>query len=98
MRPAKILGSFLSPSESTWRLTRTEIVPRGGSGSGLASTIAELKWRIEFPSGGGPEECVEQLQEVISAGARLVLLNPVFDMMEQMEILAQEIVPRLSGR
>jgi probable F420-dependent oxidoreductase len=47
---------------------------------------------------GSPAECVERLQEVVSAGARLVVLSPVFDHMEQMEILAEEVVPHLSAR
>ena len=40
---------------------------------------------------------VEGVQEVISAGARLVILSPVFDSMEQMEILASKVVPHLTG-
>ena len=47
---------------------------------------------------GSVEECVEGLREIVSAGARLLLLNPVFDMMEQMEILAGEVIPRLRNR
>ncbi len=46
---------------------------------------------------GSTDQVVEGLQEVISAGARLVILSPVFDGMEQMEILASEVVPRLTG-
>jgi probable F420-dependent oxidoreductase len=46
---------------------------------------------------GSPEQVVEGLQEVISAGARLVILSPVFDGMEQMEILASEVVPHITG-
>ena len=46
---------------------------------------------------GSADQVVEGLQEVISAGARLVILSPVFDGMEQMEILASEVVPRLTG-
>jgi len=46
---------------------------------------------------GTADQVVEGLQEVISAGARLVILSPVFDGMEQMEILASEVVPRLTG-
>lgn len=46
---------------------------------------------------GSPAECVERLQEVVSAGARLVMLSPVFDKMEQMEILARDVVPHLSA-
>ncbi len=43
------------------------------------------------------EQIMEGLQEVISAGARLVILSPVFDGMEQIEILASEVVPQLTG-
>ncbi len=46
---------------------------------------------------GSAEQVVEGLQEVVSAGARLVILSPVFDGMEQMEILASDVVPRLTG-
>ncbi len=46
---------------------------------------------------GSAEQVVEGLQEVVSAGARLVILSPVFDGMEQMEILASEVVPKLTG-
>jgi probable F420-dependent oxidoreductase len=46
---------------------------------------------------GTPEECVEKLGDVVSAGARLVLLNPMSDMRGQMEMLAGEIIPKLRG-
>jgi len=46
---------------------------------------------------GSAEECIERLKEIIAAGARLLLLNPVFNMMEQMEVLASEVVPRLTS-
>jgi probable F420-dependent oxidoreductase len=45
---------------------------------------------------GAPEECAEQLGKITAAGARVINLNPVYDMMEQMEILAGEVVPRLT--
>ena len=44
---------------------------------------------------GSADQCVAGLREVIAAGARLVMLNPVFDEVEQLEILAAEVVPRL---
>ena len=44
---------------------------------------------------GPPEECVERLREVMAAGARLLLLNPVFDEMEHLEQFASVIAPRL---
>jgi alkanesulfonate monooxygenase SsuD/methylene tetrahydromethanopterin reductase-like flavin-dependent oxidoreductase (luciferase family) len=44
----------------------------------------------------GPAAAVAaQLEEVIRAGARLLLLNPVFDWEAQLEILAGELIPRL---
>ncbi len=46
---------------------------------------------------GSVDQVVEGLNEVISAGAHLVILSPVFDGLEQMEILASEVVPRLTG-
>jgi alkanesulfonate monooxygenase SsuD/methylene tetrahydromethanopterin reductase-like flavin-dependent oxidoreductase (luciferase family) len=45
---------------------------------------------------GPPEECAEKLREIIDAGGRVINLNPVYDLMEQMEILAGEVIPRLS--
>jgi probable F420-dependent oxidoreductase len=44
---------------------------------------------------GPPEECVAGLQQVIAAGAGMVMLNPVFDDMEHLEIFASEIAPKL---
>jgi probable F420-dependent oxidoreductase len=45
---------------------------------------------------GGPEECAEKVGEIIAAGARVINLNPVYDLPEQMEMLAGEVVPRLA--
>ncbi len=45
---------------------------------------------------GPPAACVRGLQDVIDAGAELILLNPLFDDDEQMERLAAEVVPQLS--
>ena len=47
---------------------------------------------------GSAEECASQLSEIAAAGARLLMLNPVFDMMEQMEVLAGEVIPRVSNK
>ncbi|HEV8438225.1 MAG TPA: LLM class flavin-dependent oxidoreductase [Methylomirabilota bacterium] len=44
---------------------------------------------------GSPDECVERLREVAAAGARLLMLNPVFDEMEHLEQFASEIAPHL---
>ncbi len=47
---------------------------------------------------GSPQECAEKLGRIISAGARFLLLNPVFDLMDHLEILAGEIIPEISGK
>ena len=44
---------------------------------------------------GGSTECLDKIAEVVDAGAQHLLLNPVFDEMEHMEILAEEIIPQL---
>ena len=44
---------------------------------------------------GSVAECVDKLGQLVRAGAKHLLLNPVFDEMDQMEVLAADIVPRL---
>ena len=42
-----------------------------------------------------PSRCVEGLAEVVEAGTEMLVLNPAFDFMEQMEALHQEVIPQL---
>lgn len=44
---------------------------------------------------GPPEECLDRLGEVGAAGARLIMLHPVFDELEHLEQFASVIAPRL---
>jgi probable F420-dependent oxidoreductase len=44
---------------------------------------------------GSPEECLVGLRAVVAAGARLLMLHPVFDELEHLEAFADEIAPRL---
>jgi alkanesulfonate monooxygenase SsuD/methylene tetrahydromethanopterin reductase-like flavin-dependent oxidoreductase (luciferase family) len=44
---------------------------------------------------GEPHECVERLTEIIEAGAGFLLLNPVFDELEQIELFASTLAPKL---
>lgn len=44
---------------------------------------------------GSKAECLDKLGEIVKAGAQHLMLNPVFDEMEHLELLAQEIVPHL---
>jgi alkanesulfonate monooxygenase SsuD/methylene tetrahydromethanopterin reductase-like flavin-dependent oxidoreductase (luciferase family) len=44
---------------------------------------------------GSPAECLDQLGQVAAAGAGLVMLNPVFDDMEHLEVFATEFLGKL---
>jgi probable F420-dependent oxidoreductase len=44
---------------------------------------------------GGCAECVDRLGELVRAGAQHLLLNPVFDEMQHLELLARDVVPQL---
>jgi alkanesulfonate monooxygenase SsuD/methylene tetrahydromethanopterin reductase-like flavin-dependent oxidoreductase (luciferase family) len=42
---------------------------------------------------GSPQQCIEKLKVFTSAGAEEILLNPVYDELEQMDILVSEVMP-----
>jgi probable F420-dependent oxidoreductase len=44
---------------------------------------------------GPPDACVAGLAAVAKAGARLIVLNPMFDVEEQTELLVTEVIPRV---
>jgi hypothetical protein len=44
---------------------------------------------------GNLAECLDGLGEVVRAGAKHLLLNPVFDEIDQMEILAGDMIPKI---
>ena len=44
---------------------------------------------------GGAAQCVEGLQQVLDAGAGMLMLNHVFDHVEHIDALAEEVVPHL---
>ncbi len=46
---------------------------------------------------GPPGACIEGVAAVMAAGAGRILLNPLYDDAEQMERLAAEVVPALTG-
>ena len=46
---------------------------------------------------GSPEECIEGLAEIASEGLDLIVLTPVSDIMEQMERLARDVIPKLQS-
>ncbi len=46
---------------------------------------------------GPASRCVEGLQAVVDAGAKMLVLNPVFDQEEQAEALASDVIPAIRG-
>lgn len=44
---------------------------------------------------GGRAECIDKLAALVRAGAQHLMLNPVFDEMEHLELLAHEVLPHL---
>ncbi|MCB0000339.1 MAG: LLM class flavin-dependent oxidoreductase [Anaerolineales bacterium] len=54
---------------------------------------AEMGSRVSI--WGSQAECLDKLGELVQAGAQHLLLNPVFDEREHLELLAAEVVPHL---
>jgi alkanesulfonate monooxygenase SsuD/methylene tetrahydromethanopterin reductase-like flavin-dependent oxidoreductase (luciferase family) len=46
---------------------------------------------------GSTEEVREHIEALRASGVTHILLNPVFDELEQMEILAAELVPTINN-
>ena len=46
---------------------------------------------------GSVEKCILGMQEVLDAGAEMLMFNPVFDHMEHLEILTSDIIPHLKS-
>ena len=44
---------------------------------------------------GSEEECIEALSQVVDEGVDMLMVNPIFDQMEQMERLSRDVLPRL---
>ncbi|MBI2160211.1 MAG: LLM class flavin-dependent oxidoreductase [Candidatus Rokubacteria bacterium] len=44
---------------------------------------------------GEPAECVDRLAEIVAGGAGFLMLNPVFDELEQLEVFAAQLAPKL---
>ena len=44
---------------------------------------------------GEPAECVDRLAEIVAGGAGFLMLNPVFDELQQLEVFAAQLAPKL---
>jgi probable F420-dependent oxidoreductase len=60
---------------------------------GLRYKNADMAPRVSV--WGGRAQCTDELRKLVEAGAQHFLLNPVFDEMEQAEILARDVIPNL---
>jgi probable F420-dependent oxidoreductase len=56
---------------------------------GVRYKSAEMAARVSI--WGSRQECLDKLNELVRAGARHLMLNPVFDEMEQLEVLAEVV-------
>ena len=72
---------------------------RARAGQRLAEWFAAFYGNAELAARvavwGGPAECVEGLREIVEGGARFLMLNSVFDELDQLERFASEIAPKL---
>jgi probable F420-dependent oxidoreductase len=69
---------------------------RGRMAEGLRLIYGEFGRRLEpVAVTGPPDACVQALRDVAGAGAELILLNPVLDQAEQLERLAEEVMPHV---
>ena len=72
---------------------------RARAGKRLAEWFGAFYGRAEMAEQvsvwGSAPECLDRLAEIVAGGARLLMLNPVFDEMEHLEQFASEIVPQL---
>jgi probable F420-dependent oxidoreductase len=60
---------------------------------GLRYKSADMASRVSI--WGSRAECIDKLGELVRAGVQHLLLNPVFDEMEHLEVLAGDIIPKL---
>ena len=60
---------------------------------GLRYKNADMASRVSI--WGSRTECTDKLGELVRAGAQHLLLNPVFDELEHLDLLAQEVMPHL---
>ena len=57
---------------------------------------ADMASRVAF--WGSESQVAEGLAGIVDSGAQMLMLNPVFDLMEHVETLAQKVVPQLPRR
>lgn len=61
----------------------------------FARRYKNADWAPRVSIWGSHAECLDKLGELVRAGVHHLLLNPVFDELEHLELLAQEVLPHL---
>jgi hypothetical protein len=95
LEPGSQNGTFAPPHLTTFSLELIDL-RRIGESLHRFYSFFQLSQLEAFPVYGPPDARVRGLREVAEVGAALILLNPVFDEVEQMERLMAEVVPKLS--
>ena len=80
----------MGPTRVEWRPG-----PSDDYGSGLRPATGVPTSVSQVSIWGSADQCVEGLQRVVDSGAQMLMLNHVFDHMEQLELLAEDVVPHL---
>lgn len=66
--------------------------------AGLERIYGDYGRRLtEVAVSGSPSDCVEGLRDIARAGAEMIVLNPVDDDASQMERLAADVIPQVTG-
>lgn len=72
---------------------------RARAGQRLGEWFAAFYGRPELAAEvsvwGEPAECVDRLSEIVAGGAGFLMLNPVFDELEHLELFASQVAPKL---
>ena len=45
---------------------------------------------------GGAQECIDKLSELVAAGAKLLILNPISDHLDHLQTLARDVFPKVA--
>ncbi|MBI3626219.1 MAG: LLM class flavin-dependent oxidoreductase [Candidatus Rokubacteria bacterium] len=102
----RTLGALLEEARrdpSTFKVGKRVYVAVGKDRSQTAKRLAEWfgafygkpELAEQVAVWGTPQECLDRLAAIVTGGAEFLILNPVFDEMEQLEQLASEIAPGL---
>ena len=77
------------------RLDRNEARAKRRAGEWLARVYEGFSLDEGVVVSGGVQECVDRVAEVAGLQPDMLLLHPVFDEIDQIEALAQDVIPAI---